>query len=287
MAISSLKSAEWHRHLGHVVKHIGLEDFPAAFCQTIQEITPFDQCLIVVFKDEHRPQHIYDDLAEDSKAATLSPYFSGTYLLDPFYGLIKENSADDVYELKKVAPDEFYQSHYYKTYYQNTRLMEEIGILVNYEDITVLISLGIRLSGHAYNELDLDRLKRAYPVLSEAMKKHIALSRMTNEGAGFGHITIGPSLDNGFKNFGKDHLSGRECEIIRLVLQGHSSKAIARLLDISPDTVKVHRKNVHTKLEISSQAELFSLFLDSLSHVTMESQDDPLTLLMDHQKADY
>ena len=37
--------------------------------------------------------------------------------------------------------------------------------------------------------------------------------------------------------------------------------SMARLLAISAETVKVHRRNLYAKLGIASQAELFSQFL--------------------------
>jgi DNA-binding CsgD family transcriptional regulator len=54
-------------------------------------------------------------------------------------------------------------------------------------------------------------------------------------------------------------LSGRQSEIALLILQGHSSISIGLTLGISPQTVKVIRKQLYRKCQISSQAELFSL----------------------------
>jgi hypothetical protein len=52
---------------------------------------------------------------------------------------------------------------------------------------------------------------------------------------------------------------------------------VALLLGISVDTVKVYNKRFHTKLEISSQAEPFSLFLEAISMVPFDAGIDPLT----------
>ena len=56
-------------------------------------------------------------------------------------------------------------------------------------------------------------------------------------------------------------LTPRESEIVRLILRGHSTESIGLHLAISQETVKVHRKNIYKKLKISTQAELFSLFI--------------------------
>jgi two-component system, NarL family, response regulator NreC len=53
-----------------------------------------------------------------------------------------------------------------------------------------------------------------------------------------------------------DLLSEREREILQLVAEGHSSKAVAELLSISPATVETHRAHILQKLDVHSTAEL-------------------------------
>lgn len=51
-------------------------------------------------------------------------------------------------------------------------------------------------------------------------------------------------------------LTPREDEVVKLVAEGHSSREIARLLDISPKTVDRHRENVLAKLGMRDRTEL-------------------------------
>lgn len=51
-------------------------------------------------------------------------------------------------------------------------------------------------------------------------------------------------------------LSPRELDILRLLCDGGSSAGIGAALDISPGTVKVHRRNIKRKLGLKSTAEL-------------------------------
>jgi DNA-binding NarL/FixJ family response regulator len=53
-----------------------------------------------------------------------------------------------------------------------------------------------------------------------------------------------------------DALSEREREIFQLVAEGHSTKAIAELLSVSPTTVETHRAHILQKLGIHNTAEL-------------------------------
>jgi DNA-binding NarL/FixJ family response regulator len=69
-----------------------------------------------------------------------------------------------------------------------------------------------------------------------------------------------------FENFGDSKLTGRERQITQLLLRGHSAKSVARELRIAPGTVMVHKRNLFAKLGITSQYELFSLFIKDLSN---------------------
>lgn len=51
-------------------------------------------------------------------------------------------------------------------------------------------------------------------------------------------------------------LSDREREIFQLVAEGHSNKAVADLLSISPTTVETHRAHILQKLDVHNTAEL-------------------------------
>lgn len=51
-------------------------------------------------------------------------------------------------------------------------------------------------------------------------------------------------------------LTAREVQILRMILLGFSRSKIAEKLDVSPETIKSHRKNLMRKLEVQNVAEL-------------------------------
>lgn len=56
-------------------------------------------------------------------------------------------------------------------------------------------------------------------------------------------------------------LSPREREVMDLVVDGHATKEIARLLDLSPKTVEIHRGHVMRKMRVRSSLELVKMVL--------------------------
>jgi two-component system response regulator FixJ len=62
-------------------------------------------------------------------------------------------------------------------------------------------------------------------------------------------------------------LTPREEEVCKMICEGHSSKEIARLLEISPSTVEVHRARVMEKTGAANLSDLVR------KRVMMEIQD--------------
>lgn len=54
----------------------------------------------------------------------------------------------------------------------------------------------------------------------------------------------------------KEALTTREVEVLRLIVQGHTNRQIAVLLNISTRTVESHRSNIMDKLNLHSRVEL-------------------------------
>lgn len=260
-----------------VIDAIGQPSFPAALAELCQCASGYDSTLTTAFFDDHRPVELYDNLSAEACSATVGPYLDSAYLLDPFYDLFRQGTKDGVFSLQDCAPDDFRASEYFLRFYADTGLFDETTMLISFGDgAAIAISLGSRTDGFCLSREGRNTLLGLLPVIAALCHRH--WPQLTPESIS-DHGRMGQHLEKSFQMFGTSVLSPREAEIVRLVLKGHSSKSVARELGNSPETVKVHRKRIYAKLEIASQGELFSLFLNALSSAPPNADADPYTYL--------
>lgn len=113
------------------------------------------------------------------------------------------------------------------------------------EDVVCAITYGA--DGYLLKDMDpekiLEKLKEA------ALGKMVISEKLTHVLAG----AIRGGSDKKSNVLAK--LTSREHEILKLIAKGMSNKLIARELDISDGTVKVHVKHVLKKLDLNSRVE--------------------------------
>lgn len=92
--------------------------------------------------------------------------------------------------------------------------------------------------------------------LSTILKDHVFLTELSQMSSKEQKEIIGDFVDNSL-------LTGREKEIVSLLLNGRTYKMIAEELYLSENTVKTHIKNIYSKLNIQSKSELIKLMLEN------------------------
>ncbi|MGH6937400.1 helix-turn-helix transcriptional regulator [Hypericibacter sp.] len=263
----------WHQYFAAALAALETPEFAPALVRALARIAEFDFSVIFGYCGEARPIDLFNNFPAARRDVFVADYQAGPYLLDPFYHASRDRVPSGLHRMRDLAPDRFYQSQYYRSYYARTGLAEEIGFFLSpSSDATVVISL--MRDGHCtvFPAREMNRLQQVAPVVIAAAERHWrGLKAQASPPAGT-RLHPGPqALPSGldlstlFDAFGERPLTRREREVGGLVLRGHSSEAIARQLKIAPGTVKIHRKNIYAKLGIASQAELFSLFLSSLA----------------------
>jgi DNA-binding CsgD family transcriptional regulator len=203
-------------------------------------------------------------------------YHDGPYLLDPFYNRFLAGRADGCCRLADLAPEGFLRSEYFASYYHLFDFSDELGLLASLgPNSCAHLSITRRRGQLRFNRRDRDWLAAAAPLVRDAVRR----MNETQHSAANDRSALHDSLRQAHRHFGASVLTEREREVVHLLLRGNSAKAIARVLEISPETARNHLKRVYPKLGVTSQAELFALFFKALEQVEPGFEGDPLTRL--------
>lgn len=264
--------ASWLEPTGEVIAAIGTESFAERLSHALGNIAPFDYTVVFGYHGIARPLDLFDNFPEGKRKIFVQDYQEGPYLLDPFYLASTKPLEPGLYRMRDIAPDRFYQGEYFRSYYVQTGLAEEIGFFVDVPGGAVLV-VSLMRADRAFTVKEVRDLRQYWPVISAACRQHWRdlPSRFSEGGNATSDPKIHKSVERAFQRFGDGVLTSREREVVEFTLKGHSAEAVGKILDISPGTVRIHRKNIYSKLRIHSQGELFSGFIKTLVDEPMEN----------------
>jgi len=271
---------------GRLIDAIGQAGFPQALRQAIDALAPIDSFLVLAYQARLTPVILHDGLRADERRVFIEQYLSGAYLLSPFYQAAMNGSEPGFHLISEIVPDGFYESEFCKAYYAPAGIVDEGGYtLPNGPGGAILVSIGRVLLKSPFATEEATRMRDFLPVLAAAVRQHWPPGIPPKHVEDVAQPTIREHLQAAFESFGTSLLTERERDVALLMLRGHSSKSAARRLDISPDTERVHRRNIYEKLGISSQAELCSLFFEALAEEPGSEPADPLASLLGRRAA--
>ena len=246
--------------------------FAEALSVGIQQWVGADDTALIRYQNTGAPIIEYTLPPRRRGKTTLDRYVTGPFLLDPFYRAAKIDEQFGVFQLNVLAPTGFKESEYYRTWYQDCGFQDECGLLIKLTDGLVNLAFGMTDGSRTFSKRQINLLQAVFPVVDALVRRHW-------------HDAVPPAasqaglrqrLQVALSAFGASVLTRREREVIELVLLGHSTRLIAEKLQISTETIKLHRKHAYAKLDISSQAELFYLFVDAIACHTGTHEEDPL-----------
>ena len=256
-----------HERSADVLTGPGDDPFGHALIGWLRAHVPFDHCVTFGYRGTARPPLLFETFNPAESHVYVTLYQVGPYLLDPFYHAAIER-VEGFRRMRELAPDRFYASEYYRSYYSQTVLAEEVGFFVPLANgASVVVSLMRKAASGTFGAAQVRLLRELSPVV-------LALCRLRWGGEVIGEAGRGRpgrgadgqgarELDRG-TIWQELALTAREGEVVDLILQGHSADSIARLLSISAGTAKVHRRNIYRKLNINSQAGLFAHFVATM-----------------------
>lgn len=249
---------------GNVVLHVDQSDFLDALRQALLNVVPFDNYIVYHYEADCAAELIETNLDADKLRRQMKPYVNGLYQLDPFY-IASTNGRHGFYCMQEVAPEGFSDSEFFRMYYQTVGVVEEARFIVSIAPgRTVHVFLEREPPHGGYVLQDLERLRAIEPFVRSCVQKHWSWRGMSASVHSNTRTPLGHGVRSVIAGLAGGILTAREVDIVDLAIKGHSSKSIAHLLDISEGTVINHKRNVYSKLEISSQSQLFHLFLQAL-----------------------
>ncbi|MDD1017115.1 helix-turn-helix domain-containing protein [Pseudomonas rubra] len=252
---------QWHAALQHAFARSSEADALASLAAALSQLVAVESVMISLERHGQPPRLLYQQgIPERYRDAILNRYFSAGYLLDPFCLAVEKGLAQGFYHLQDIAPDHFFDSDYYKTYYLGTGCSEDSYYIVDIDPHSkISLSLFQGRGGRSLSVAQLNLLQAVEPMVRELISR---FARHGLEPGGEVHSRGG--VQAAFDSFGCALLTERERQVAQMILRGHSVKSTAGELGISPETVRMHRKNLYLKLQINSQSELFARFIDWL-----------------------
>lgn len=249
----SLQDIAWHRAVGQMIDALDQPNFWTQLVRLLDQYVPCDSWVALLFSSEYRPLVFAECPGADGTPDQLfQDYLNGLYLLDPFYIASRERARTGLLRLAEVAPEHFELTEYYQRYFRLNVVADEIQFNCHLPDgRTLCLSLG---SKQRFDPQQIALLSLIQPWVLSLLRQRLPYE--VNQ-------VRAPEPPIG-DDWGAQ-LTARELDVGRLMLSGYSSKEIARKLEISVETVKVHKKHIYSKLGIKSQSELFSIFLQAQS----------------------
>lgn len=271
--------SRWNRDISKTIAALGTEDFFPSLVAAVNGQVPIDYPQVWLYHRDLPPRVLYHEIPTGAIASQIDEYLDGPYREDPFYQASMNQPKSKIYRLSRITLGKLEQSTYYRDYYAETGTSDEAIYLSKLRGGNVINLSMMRLPEHGeFSEGEYEALYLLAEPVSELIKSHsehddFAVTHLIQPG-------IDHQIDLAFRTFGASLLSPREKNVLEMMLRGYSTDSSADKLGIALETVRRHRKSIYRKLDVSSQTDLFSLFLNAMSCLGEAGGEDPLSIYM-------
>lgn len=254
--------AAWNEALAALIEAEATDGFPRRLQSALATLLDFDILMVFAYSGSERPTCLFHNMDPARASTVIEAYAAGPYLLDPFFAAAVDPSVTGLRRLKDMAPDQFHNSEYYRRHYVLTGIRDEVGLVCKPAGWSgLVVSFTRPVDRPAFGRADVTAVTGAVPVLRALAERHWRRSASLRTIAPVAGNDVATALDRMTSGI----LTPREAEVTWLILKGHSTRSISQQLLITEGTVKIHRKNIHQKLLVSSQSELFARFIAHLA----------------------
>lgn len=278
--MSDLKQlSQWNHDLARAIAAVGTDKFFPALVDAIKKRVKISYPQVWLYHKELPPTVLYHEIPREAQASQIDEYLEGPYREDPFFQTSINRPKNRIYLLSRITAGKLGESNYYQDYYAGTGTVDEAIFLAPVRGGSVINISIMRLPEHGeFTEEEYQFMYSLADPIAELIRVHsqfevFAVKNLIQPG-------INHQIDLAFRTFGSSLLSPREKDVLELMLRGYGTDTSATRLSIARETIRRHRKSIYRKLDVNSQTDLFSLFLNSMSCLGEAGGDDPLKIYM-------
>ena len=269
----------WNVDLAKAIEAIGSEQFFPQLFQAVRNQVKVVYPQIWLYHRDLPPKVLDHDIPGQAIELQIDRYLEAPYREDPFFQISMNSPRSHIYRLDRLTGGKLKDSFYYKDYYEETGTIDEVIFLTRLEDGSVVNFCIMRLPDMGeFSQQEYDLLYALAEPIAAVIQSHchrddFVVQNLLQPG-------LDAQIDAAFRSFGSDYVSSREREVLELMLRGYGADTSAERLGISLETVRRHRKSSYKKLDVNSQADLFSLFINAMPYIGEAQGGDPLKIYM-------
>ncbi|MEM1114331.1 MAG: helix-turn-helix transcriptional regulator [Pseudomonadota bacterium] len=273
------KISQWNRDMSRAIATQGTDNFFPELIKAIKGQVKIDYPQVWLYHRDLPPKVLYHEIPPEAVADQIDDYLDGPYREDPFFQASINQPRAKIYRLGRVSMGKLEESTYYRNYYADTGTVDEAIFLSKLRGGNVINISMMRLPENGpFTDEEYEALYVLAEPISELMRAHsewdeFAVSHLIQPG-------IDHQIELAFQTFGESLLSPREKDVLELMLRGYGTDTTAERLKIAVETVRRHRKSIYRKLDVNSQTDLFSLFINAMSCLGEAGGEDPLKVYM-------
>jgi DNA-binding CsgD family transcriptional regulator len=258
MSLSTLLAnpeiVRWHEEIADLFDYSTDEQLPARLSEAFNKVVRHEAFILKLYRaGNDLPVILSHDIPSHLHEVYFNRYLSYAYLEDPLLPRVQRNNVTQIVQINpETCP--LKGSDYYRRYYKDLSLQDEVDLLLPMTNgDSLVLSIGRKAAITTRQEMV------ALSNTSALVRSILTAYHRTRVSSGDASAAGEPPGLNAVDKL----LTSRERQVVHLMVSGKGTKEIARCLDISIQTVKVHRRNIYSKLGVGTELQLCSMFLSA------------------------
>lgn len=274
--MSNTGSDDWLFKLNRAICKLGRAEFEDCLFDLVNAVVAVDHCAVFINNNDGTAAHLFTKSKLDAAVckSLAKAYTEGFYARDPNLAPLSKQVEDPQATRITLLPHTStadYDAAYRARFFTDTGLIDKVSSLLQTRQYTIYCSF-YRLKGSGrFKQVEFAELSKILPILTNLIFKHSHLAGLKKQKKKpdpiITQVPLGRSKEASVnlldvRNGVFAQLTDREREVCHRILQGYTSEAISLDLEVAISTIHTYRKRAYAKLGISSQNELFSLYLE-------------------------